>query len=343
MRNLTLVIQLGKGLLKKIHSIMMKKIAILSFLIFVTVLSYQLYLRHQNVPIEKNLVPLENSYSKPNKTKEKSKNSDVKRQHNTNSKKSTYHSIKAPKKELSQGSLQESKHQHLQLPSGEIIITQVIVQDGLLISHGDLIVGREEDLPSLQNNSKPLILAKPRLWEKGIVPYRIQPGLPNYDFVKKAIQYMEMKTPLKFVQRKDQRDFITFKEGSENCYSNLGRIGGEQFITLARGCKTYEIVHEIMHAIGFFHEQNRSDRDEYIKVLWENIDETNWLQFQIIENTFVDLTKFPFDFKSIMLYPSNSFSLFPDDYSMVDIGGEPFLRDPYNERVLSEGDIKKVK
>lgn len=54
----------------------------------------------------------------------------------------------------------------------------------------------------------------------------------------------------------------------------LGMVGGEQTVSLDRvGCTDSKVtpIHELMHAIGFIHEQGRSDRDQHVQIHHKNI------------------------------------------------------------------------
>ena len=48
---------------------------------------------------------------------------------------------------------------------------------------------------------------------------------------------------------------------------------GEQQLSIGQDCE-YDgvIIHELMHALGFYHEQSRSDRDDFVTIMWENIE-----------------------------------------------------------------------
>ena len=35
------------------------------------------------------------------------------------------------------------------------------------------------------------------------------------------------------------------------------------------------VLHKIFHTLGRFHEHEREDRDEYIKIIWENVEKGN--------------------------------------------------------------------
>ena len=56
------------------------------------------------------------------------------------------------------------------------------------------------------------------------------------------------------------------------CHSFIGRVRGEQNVYIDDECVSLRNVkHELMHAIGFAHEQSRMDRDDHIILHEDNI------------------------------------------------------------------------
>ena len=83
--------------------------------------------------------------------------------------------------------------------------------------------------------------------------------------------------------------------------------GGEQKLSLDSNCWSRStIVHEFIHAFGFFHEQSRPDRDQYVEIKWENIIEEKHTQYAIKSGTHTYGVMY--DGKSVMHYPRWAFS-----------------------------------
>jgi biotin-(acetyl-CoA carboxylase) ligase len=87
----------------------------------------------------------------------------------------------------------------------------------------------------------------------------------------------------------------------------VGRRGGKQVISLGTGCNVGSTIHEIGHALGLWHEQSRSDRDQYIEIVWENIKPNRESNFEKHLQDGKDWGIYDYD--SIMHYTANSFGV----------------------------------
>uniref|UniRef100_A0A0K0E2V2 Zinc metalloproteinase n=1 Tax=Strongyloides stercoralis TaxID=6248 RepID=A0A0K0E2V2_STRER len=142
------------------------------------------------------------------------------------------------------------------------------------------------------------------------IEYYIKEG--DEDLIDKALKKIENKTCIRF----KKIDSINFERPSlrfvekDGCWSYIGRKNDfyYQDISIGERCNTIgTIQHETMHALGLEHEQSRADRDDYLKIIHENIqegEEQNFLKLEI-NNSITYGVKY--DYGSNMQYKVQAF------------------------------------
>lgn len=150
------------------------------------------------------------------------------------------------------------------------------------------------------------------LWPNAVIPYTVDGDLPQPERIDAAIAHMHENTGVRFVRRTAGNAFrypnyVEFVRSPTPgvSWSQLGMRGGRQEIAIADGHPMGVICHEIEHALGFLHEQTRTDRDQFVDIRWENITPGRESQFQIRPGS-RDL--FDYDYGSIMHYHRTAFS-----------------------------------
>uniref|UniRef100_A0A7E4VUC2 Metalloendopeptidase n=1 Tax=Panagrellus redivivus TaxID=6233 RepID=A0A7E4VUC2_PANRE len=152
---------------------------------------------------------------------------------------------------------------------------------------------------------------KQLIWTDGIIPYEMDEAFTQGEVrvIERAFNSYKKRTCIRFKKRvNNEEDYLYITKGF-GCYSQVGRTGGKQELSLGRGCIFHEIiVHELMHSVGFWHEHSRIDRDDYIRIKWENVLSGMRSQFDVISGALQDTLGEEYDYKSIMHYASNAFS-----------------------------------
>eukprot|EP00111_Clytia_hemisphaerica_P019376 TCONS_00057196-protein len=163
------------------------------------------------------------------------------------------------------------------------------------------------------------------LWIDRVVPYDYS-DMKEYERedIDKAMAEISSVSCIKFVKHTNERNWVRFVK-ENGCWSSVGRLFWGSFgqkISLGSGCfKHGIIIHEILHALGFWHEQSRPDRNQYVQIMWENIADGQAHNFEKYSNERVDDLGSIYDYSSIMHYGKKGFS--KNDKPTILVIGDP--------------------
>lgn len=215
-------------------------------------------------------------------------------------------------------------------------------------AEGDMQLTEEQQLilehgPKERNG---LISASKR-WPAKLVIYRISEDfdVAHKEAILRGIQTLEDSSCLKFREATDEDvAYVRITANPGGCYTAVGYQGQPQEMNLeifpiGEGCfRPGTILHEFMHALGFYHEQSSALRDDYINVVEENIVPGKEFNFKKYSASVITDFDVGYDYNSCLHYRPGAFSvngkdtIIPLDKTVV-IG---------QRRGLSEKDIDKI-
>jgi Astacin (Peptidase family M12A)/FG-GAP-like repeat len=221
---------------------------------------------------------------------------------------------------------------------------------------GDIYLGDTTELNWLQNIALAVViddnfLAQTR-WANGIVPVEIDNRFlfSQRNSIITALNEIMAPTNLTFKLHGTEPDYIFYKNvtvgelGFSGGSSPVGRKGGRQEISIS-SLSSKTIKHETLHSLGFYHEQSRGDRDDFVRILEQNVDRTapdklpnfdkHWFFAKMIG---------PYNFRSIMHYGATDFGIIINGVRQTTI--ERIVSNPadrtFGNSTLSTGDINAL-
>ncbi|KAF6203953.1 hypothetical protein GE061_002291 [Apolygus lucorum] len=173
------------------------------------------------------------------------------------------------------------------------------------LDEGDIMTDSEE-------TSRNAVREAESKWPGGVVPYHISDEFDDEEqqVIKGAMEEFHENSCIQFRPYKEgDSSWVAIKNDSPGCWSYVGRRGGGQVVNLGNRCVQHGVAaHELLHALGFHHQQSTHNRDKYVKIHWKNIRRGTERNFKRYPSSRVQDFNVPYDYESVMHYSSHAFS-----------------------------------
>ncbi|NWZ23712.1 MEP1B protein, partial [Asarcornis scutulata] len=176
-----------------------------------------------------------------------------------------------------------------------------------------------------------------------VIPYVLDDSLEMNakGLILKAFEQYRLKTCIDFKPWEGEENYISVFKGS-GCWSSVGnRQVGLQQLSIGENCdRIGTIQHEFLHALGFWHEQSRSDRDDYVSIIWDRIQSGKEHNFNKYDDKTSDSLNVPYDYTSVMHYSQTAFRNGTEPTIVTNI---PDFMDVIGQRMdFSDYDLQKL-
>lgn len=163
----------------------------------------------------------------------------------------------------------------------------------------------DSDPAHMEKNSE-----RPQAWPGGVVPYDISRlTAPQQSIALRAMRrWMDTGARIKFVPRTNEVEYVNFT-GKTDAGNNSSQVGFKKGVRTDVNITAFwwrqeewMPVHELGHVLGFFHEHERWDRDQFVTIHYENIKPGRAADYDWIAKTNWLVSSLPYDYRSIMHY-----------------------------------------
>ena len=170
------------------------------------------------------------------------------------------------------------------------------IVSGYAIYQGDINLGKVDEQGKLIKpeglETQGLGLADPygqkdHRWPDGLVTYRItgdwgaQTEMMKQR-IKDAMRHWEDNTSIRFKEAfSSGQHAVDFVNMPGQCTAPVGYkyFSDDSPVSLGTECRVNEIIHELGHVVGYWHEHQRSDQEDYVVVYEDNVDDPDNVQW----------------------------------------------------------------